>query len=529
MQIVLNEVLYDPDGADGGYEFVELAAAPGSAADASLAGWVLETGNGSTGVWRVAWTGGAGDRLGGGLFVIGESGVDPAPDVVRDLDLQNGPDACRLRAPSGDADVLGWGEGLPAGLAEGAAAPDVSGLSLARFPDGVDTNANAADFRAAPPSPGDFNAPPLLVVVDAVELPPSGLAPGTPWTFRATLRNAGRMPWSGDLAVTCALHPGEELARLTVHGPDALEPGARTEREREAWPPRGDHLPVLGSSAEEGLVPWAGGGEDLVLSEALSHPAPDEPEWLEIRSVAGASTDLSVLELRDAAGSGGLLHGVLPAGGFAVVAADTAGFESRWGRPAGALLVQLPAFPALNHTGPPEEVAERVRVAWASRFAAAAGDAPLAGAALPGGAEAGVSWERISLALPGESRDSWAPSLDPRGGTPGRANSRPADRTVPPGGGPLLVAPRTFRPERDGGALLVLRVPRNAPLARFLVHDSRGRPVASLVPWRAADEEQRAVWDGTDGEGGEAPLGLYVVSADGAGRGGARATVVLAR
>ncbi|NNE44210.1 MAG: hypothetical protein HKN12_08365, partial [Gemmatimonadetes bacterium] len=55
--VVINEVLYDPDGSDTGREFVELAFASGVAADSSLAGWVLETGNGSNSVWSVAWTG----------------------------------------------------------------------------------------------------------------------------------------------------------------------------------------------------------------------------------------------------------------------------------------------------------------------------------------------------------------------------------------------------------------------------------------------------------------------------------------
>ncbi len=528
MQIVLNEILYDPAGADGGYEFVELAAAPGTAADASLAGWVLETGNGSTGAWSVAWTGGAADRLAAGLFVIGESGVDPPPDVVRDLDLQNGPDACRLRAPSGAVDALGWGEPLPEAMREGGGAADVTGLSLARFPDGVDTEDNAADFRAAPPSPSDFNAPPVLVLVDSVELPPAGLPPGSPWTFRATLRNAGRLPWSGHVVVACAMHPGEALARMDVADVDALEPGARAERAVERLPPPGVHLPALGDPVDAELVPWPGGGEEIVLSEAMTHPGPDEPEWIELQNVAGTAVDLAVLELRDAAGGGGALRGIVPAGAFAVVAADTAAFVARWGRP--AVLVAA-AVPALNHTGPPDAVSEELRLSWGARFvaAAAASGRPLASAALPGGADEGVSWERVSRALPGEAPGSWAPSLDARGGTPGRANSRPADRATPPGSGPLLVAPRTFRPGRDGGALLVLRTPPAAPLARFVVHDSRGRPVASLVPWRAADEEQRAVWDGTDDAGEDAPLGLYVVRADGAGGAGAHASVVLAR
>ncbi len=71
--ILLNEVLYDPDGADGGLEFVELVARVGGDPAASLEGWVLETGNGAQpGDWTVAWVGGVGDRLAGGLFLIGK-------------------------------------------------------------------------------------------------------------------------------------------------------------------------------------------------------------------------------------------------------------------------------------------------------------------------------------------------------------------------------------------------------------------------------------------------------------------------
>ena len=120
-------MLYDPPGADSGLEYVELAASAGADTTASLAGWVVQTGNGAQpGVWTVAWAGAPGDRLRGGLFVIGEAEVRPAPDVVVNLDLQNGPDACRLMGPAGEEDRLGWGTPLDASFFEGAPAQDVS-------------------------------------------------------------------------------------------------------------------------------------------------------------------------------------------------------------------------------------------------------------------------------------------------------------------------------------------------------------------------------------------------------------------
>ena len=48
--------------------------------------------------------------------------VEPSPDAVADLDLQNGPDGCRLRGPAGESDLLGWGSPLDSTLCEGRAA-----------------------------------------------------------------------------------------------------------------------------------------------------------------------------------------------------------------------------------------------------------------------------------------------------------------------------------------------------------------------------------------------------------------------
>ncbi|MFN8177445.1 MAG: hypothetical protein U0167_05935 [bacterium] len=411
MDVLLNEILYDPEGADGGYEYVELVAAPGAASDGSLAGWVVETGNGSTGEWRVAWTGASGQRLQGGLFVLGESGVEPRPNVVTELDLQNGPDACRLRSPSGEVDVVGWGSPLPRGFFEGAAAVDVSGQSLARLPDGVDTDRNDVDFRPAAPTPGGFNSPESLAVVERADLPPAGLSPGTPWDFRWRIRNAGRAAWTGAVRVVCALHPGETLAKVEIDAAPGLGPGAVVELAATAVPPQGAHLPRSDPPSPEVGALWRGTGADLAVSEVYSRPPPEETEWVELVSLADAPLALSALRLHDATGTGGALGGVLSPFQFALVTADTGRFVARWGRPAGALLVQLAPWPALNHTGSPEELAERVDVE--------AGGEGIAAATLPGGIAQGVSWERISLRLPGEALSSWGPCLDPRGAAPG--------------------------------------------------------------------------------------------------------------
>ncbi|MCK4513081.1 lamin tail domain-containing protein, partial [bacterium] len=158
-QVVINEVLYDPEGGDTGLEFVELLNC--GRHGVLLTGWVLETGNGAhPDDWTVEWIGGDLDYLEPGqMFVIGEVDVLPAPDYATPLDLQNGPDGVRITDGVDPVDVVGWGEPLFQEYYEGTPAVDApSGLSLARSPDCFDHGDNALDFVAGPPTPGARNA-----------------------------------------------------------------------------------------------------------------------------------------------------------------------------------------------------------------------------------------------------------------------------------------------------------------------------------------------------------------------------------
>ncbi len=160
-EILITQVHYDPDGADTGYEFVELYNT--GADDVSLEGYKLESGDGSTpDDWTTEWTGTGQDVISAkGYFLIGEDLVQPVPDIITSIDLQNGPDACRISRNGTVIDLVGWGEhtieeyylGTP------AAEPE-TGLALQRKSTMVDdelnylsTDDNGADFIGAPARP----------------------------------------------------------------------------------------------------------------------------------------------------------------------------------------------------------------------------------------------------------------------------------------------------------------------------------------------------------------------------------------
>lgn len=175
--VTISEVLYDAVGPDAGQVFVELYAPGGT----SLEGFILEGVNGADG--RV----GPVVELSGrvpedGFFVIadlkgGTTSVALA-DLLREFDLQNGPDSLVLRGPQGDVvDALGYGVFGPgetfAGEGRPAADPP-SGHSVARHFANVDTDDNATDFGSlSSPTPG-FG--PILVP-----------EPGTGWLLASAL------------------------------------------------------------------------------------------------------------------------------------------------------------------------------------------------------------------------------------------------------------------------------------------------------------------------------------------------------
>jgi hypothetical protein len=154
--LVINEVYYDSPGEDRGC-FVELKGAPGT----KLEGLTLATfnakGNDAGSVLL------AGTITASGYFVIGQDGSAPNRDAVNAfVNLTNGGGAVQLRRGSSVLDAVAYGEASSSGAkarGEGKAVKDAkSGQSLARIPDGADSNDNAKDFRIGKPTSGVSNS-----------------------------------------------------------------------------------------------------------------------------------------------------------------------------------------------------------------------------------------------------------------------------------------------------------------------------------------------------------------------------------
>ena len=162
---VINEFLYDPSGSDGDNEWIEIFNPGPSAVDVS--DWQIERAKSS---WDVVYTIVAGPPIpAGGYLLIGEPAVAGSHQTATELDLGNGgsdADAVRLLDDSGtviDSVVYAPpnddGHEDDSGYAATSIAPEATnGKTVARSPDGVDTDLCGDDFSVDDtPTPGAEN------------------------------------------------------------------------------------------------------------------------------------------------------------------------------------------------------------------------------------------------------------------------------------------------------------------------------------------------------------------------------------
>jgi len=537
--LLLNEVLYDPDGIDEGAEFVEIWNP--DPAPRPLEGVVLESGDGSrSGAWTVVWSGTAGDTVSPGVPYLVRGGALAAP-------LQNGPDAVRLRRGEAVLDLLGYGALEEGGPYEGAPAADApSGQSLARREDGADTGVNADDWSPEPiPTPGRANRPELAVV-----FLPGGLAldPAVPWpgeSVRATLRawNRGRRAvtpaeWGLELERMPLEEPADSAGAgprpaVPIAAPDgiALAPGESASVSVGFVAPPGRALLALrarvagrgeaaGAIADTALARTRVGGGPAIVGEFACRGSAGE--WIEIETVEPLE-DLGGLLVADRAGAAVRIdRGPAPraaaAGERFVLAESPADLRARFALPESALLALQGAWPTLNDSDGDDGLADVVRlflddgtpcdaVGYSRDYAVRGG-----------------SVERLGPELSSAARGTWGESIDPAGGTPGRPNSLRASRG---GGGRrgslLAVAVRRVLRRADGAVEpAILRLTREAGgrRLRIEVRDLLGRPRRLLVDGQRFAGEAAFAWDGRDDRGEAVPPGIYTVRAQAEAEGG---------
>lgn len=508
--LVINEVLYDPEGPDRGAEWVEIHNT--GPWPATLEGVALEAGDGAgPGRWTRTWEGSPGEWIdaGGWCFVGGpwHGRAACSPGV---LELQNGPDGVRLVREGLELDRVGWGALPEREYCEGNPADAVgSGKSLARRADGRDTDDNYTDFAAAAPTPGSWNHPARNLAVLIRRPGPPIPFPAGDGAVRAVVRLENRGSDAVPLHEIRLLVDGSSMLPDTTWLAGPLESGSALEREVSlaaaggvgvrAWTCvvrwRGDLVP---EDDADTLCGWAGPSL-MRISEIAPRPRSGGTEWVELEPAAG-TVSVDGWSLRDGSGTSLKLRSGVPRppGGRIVVARDSlaavaAGFApSPW----------VGAWPTLNDMATKGEGADTLWLADSNGL--------VTDWAVYGTSPAEQTWIRLPGAPVDAGLDAWTVAGGPPGGTPGLPNPPAASTSLlRPEGSPNESAAISLQ-HSPGGAWIPLppALPGSRRVVRLLRLDGS---TAGEFETAAGAAQSWARWDGRAPDGHACPAGVYLL------------------
>ncbi len=500
-RVVINEVCYDPLGADTGKEWIELYNA-GTVTENLEGARIYKAGSSYELVFEIPYF-----LLRPGRFLlIGEALVSEAV-FIANLAFQNGgsaSDAIQYRSPDGtytdtviyDSPNLNFLTDDSGNVAV-SFAPDVpEGWSLARIVDGYDTDDCALDFIAeANPTPGLSNRP----QVDYALLHPSVWQQDEEWLLGVFVKNVSPIS-SWFTAQLRVLLDGVQVGSNFV---DCIAAGDSlyflnylpvTDDQNHAlelildFPedtnPDNNQLSL--TLFQQELLP-------PLLNEIMYYPPTGYQEWIEV-FIPVADTRRNGFWIRDAANNN-FSFSLPEQSGYFVLCNSAAQLLSFYPQCPPEAVIEVSGWAILNNTGDTiqlldseDNILDELSYVGSS-------------------AQQGKSLERY---LNSSQQVAWRYSLDPSGATPGRINSQP--QNLPPeftGQLKLQGSPCKAKAGESISIFHRLQHPENKVNCR--VFSRGGSLVRVLADNLTLPSEGVVHWDGKDSRGKFVPRGLYFI------------------
>ncbi|MBN2185538.1 MAG: lamin tail domain-containing protein [Candidatus Krumholzibacteriota bacterium] len=518
--VVINEVYYDHPGVDSGWEFIELLNMSDSAID--LSGHTLEAVDGRTGIPRFLWASPAGLILDKAeiLLIAGECRVVPDYLILQG-DIENGPDGIRLCRSDSVIDRVGYGELEVEDLYESIPAVDAEdGFSLARKPDGHDSNINCNDFVEAHPTPGRRNwySQDIEIRLDKNFII---LCNNKLESILVSIENAGLERFKGEiyLQIVSGLSPVTQRFPVEVD----LPPGAYDFVE----------MSMFFSSLQYGAADLVASGNidenpcndscrvvlvespsDLVINEIMYRPLSGRSEWIELYNRTVREVDISGWKVIDAAGNEGDLEaGRIEGNGFLIIADDGGSFMDEYPEFQAGLIGMEGDLPALNDQNS-GEIAESVEL----RDAGGGLVDRVSYRDLSGG-ERGRSIERLSPEVCSSSADGiWHRCSFISGASPGEQNSVYISDDI--SSFHISISPNPFNPSETRYTEITGKCRRWESGFSVSIFDLRGIRIRRVFSERNGAKSFTCRWDGKSEDKRCLRAGLYLCVVEFTGSGG---------
>jgi len=333
--VVINEVLYDPDGADTGYEWIEFYN--NSENTVTLQDWKIYKAGASFGLVYTFPNINIESHC---FLLIGEEFV-PDTDLITALAFQNvGNESDGIRLTSADGlytDTILYGSpntnGLPDDISDPGEffAPDVSsGNTLARIHNGEDSNNCELDFfECTNPTPGEANFYPIDLAVNTLEIYENE---GEYWleieVENLSTENVDNLASSINITVNDTLYgtytlpsiPAETIINYSCNIGELSEGYILTAIELIYMYDNELENNYLGNSILVGSSP-------LIINEIMFKPLSTNQEWVEIFNRTECGYDVDNLRIMDASGSIIDFNGYIPPLDYVAICQDIILFQ----------------------------------------------------------------------------------------------------------------------------------------------------------------------------------------------------------
>ncbi|MFA7543349.1 MAG: lamin tail domain-containing protein [Candidatus Cloacimonadaceae bacterium] len=492
-QVVINELCYDPPGADLGKEWIELYNAGTYPVD--LAGYRIYSGGRSYSLDYVF----PHFILRPGRFVLVGGDEVPNCHFRHNFRFQNGGGAsdaiCFVNADSSYTDTLIYDEPNSnyflddTGDIATSFAPDApQGYSLARIADGYDTNRCGIDFIAeANPTPGLPN----------YRRADYGIA-------HATLANGRLKFW----IVNHSLFSPLDDALLKVWQEESLiceeniRPIAALDSlyfERTL----SDTYTILNITISLSLDPnptndsatlYAEGYslQAPILNEIFAKPQAGKQEWLELYQEA-APRGANSYVIMDAAGN--RTRFTLPEyTGYFVICRDKEALQAEYPNCPSERIISSSGWATLNDTGDELYLWDEAELELLDSTHYTAQQV-----------QEGKSWERH---IDSAGEVFWRFSIAAEGASPGRGNPK---QEILPQDERLKVQGSPFAPQRGEKLTISYKLPDASSQVNLEIYDLKGRKQSTLAKMESIGKEGYFQWDGRMANGAFAPRGVYIL------------------
>jgi hypothetical protein len=256
------------------------------------------------------------------------------------------------------------------------------------------------------------------------------------------------------------------------------------------------------------------GRPGLLVSEIMSAPRDDCPQFVELYNAGDVAIDLTGFALRDIRSRAAVFAPdsiVLEPRGLVVVTKDKLGLQSCAALAFASVLEVVGSWPAFNKSG--DELADSVVILDALTI-------PIDAVSYPSVETDGQSLERVDLFISGSPREAVWRLSNEAGGSPGRDGAASLERP------PLArceVSPNPFFPE--SGDVLRIAIASAPGIARVVVYvyDTMGRRVIDVGS--ASSFPAVLLWDGRGADNELVRSGVYVLACEGFAADGARVGV----